>query len=101
MPIIGIRNVQIFDAWKVLCWSDERDAKRTEKAANIIKKFGGNLGEALILLGDHDLDLSLELPGISEAVQVSVALTKLTGISFQTYLAITVSEFDKMMNSMK
>ena len=65
----------------------EIDAKRTEKTVGIIKKFGGNLGEALILLGDHDLALSLELPGISEAVQVSVALTKLTGISFQTYPA--------------
>ena len=79
----------------------EIDAKRTEKTVEIIKKFGGNLVEALILLGDYDLALSLELPGISEAVQVSVALTKLTGISFQTYPQITVSEFDKMMNSMK
>jgi uncharacterized protein with GYD domain len=79
----------------------EIDAKRTEKAASIIKEFGGNLVEALILIGNYDLALCLELPGISEAVQVSVALTKLTGISFQTYPAITVAEFDRMIASMK
>ena len=74
----------------------EIDAKRTEKAVNIIKKYGGNLIEALILLGDYDLALCVELPGVPDALLVSVALTKLTGISFQTYPAITVTEFDKM-----
>jgi len=74
----------------------EIDAKRTEKALNIIKKYGGNLIEALILLGDYDLALCVELPGVPDALLVSVALTKLTGISFQTYPAITVTEFDKM-----
>ena len=74
----------------------EIDAKRTEKAVGIIKKYGGNLIEALILLGDYDLALSIELPGVPDAILVSVALTKLTGISFQTYPAITVTEFDKM-----
>ncbi len=75
----------------------EIDAKRTEEAAKIIKKFGGNLIEALVILGNYDLVLYLELPGIPEAVQVSIALAKLSGISFQTYPAITVTEFDKMM----
>ena len=79
----------------------EIDAKRTEEAAKIIKKFGGNLIEALVILGNYDLVLYLELPGIPEAVQVSVALAKLSGISFQTYPAITVTEFDKMMASTK
>ena len=74
----------------------EIDAKRTEKAMGIIKKYGGNLIEALILLGDYDLALNIELPGVPDAILVSVALTKLTGISFQTYPAITVTEFDKM-----
>ena len=74
----------------------EIDPKRTEKAMGIIKKHGGNLIEALILLGDHDLALCIELPGVPDAILVSVALTKLTGISFQTYPAITVTEFDKM-----
>ncbi len=34
---------------------------------------------------------------VSDAIQVSVALNELTGISFQTYPAITATEFDKMM----
>jgi uncharacterized protein with GYD domain len=74
----------------------EIDAKRTEKAMGIIKKYGGNLVEALILLGDYDMALCIELPEVPDAILVSVALTKLTGISFQTYPAITVTEFDKM-----
>ena len=74
----------------------EISAERTEKAMDIIKKHGGNLIESLILLGDYDMALCIELPGVYEAVQVSVALNKLTGISFQTYPAITVTEFDKM-----
>ena len=72
------------------------DAKRTEKAVGIIKKYGGNLIEGFILLGDYDMALYLELSGVPDAIMVSIALTKLTGISFQTYPAITLTEFDKM-----
>ena len=75
----------------------EISPERTEIGTSIIRKHGGNLVEALILLGDHDVALSVELPGVPAAVQVSIALTKLTGVSFETYPAITVAEFDKML----
>ncbi|MDD1751879.1 MAG: GYD domain-containing protein [Methanotrichaceae archaeon] len=75
----------------------EISPERTEIGTSIIRKHGGNLVEALILLGDYDVALYVELPGISEAIQVSVALNKFMGISFQTYPAITVAEFDKML----
>jgi uncharacterized protein with GYD domain len=79
----------------------EMTTERTEKGTNLIKKFGWNLVDALILLGDYDLALIVEVPGISEAVQISVSLSKYMGISFQTYPAIPVAEFDKMLPSMK
>ena len=74
----------------------EISAERTEKAMGILKRHGGKLIDALILLGDYDMAVYIELPGVPEAVQVSVALSKLTGISFQTYPAITMTEFDRM-----
>ena len=34
---------------------------------------------------------------MEQAMKASVALSKLTGISFATYPAVTVEDFDKMM----
>jgi len=49
-------------------------------------------------LGQQDLLLVLSLPGTPEAMKASVALTKLTGISFNTMPAVTVQDFDKLMS---
>lgn len=49
------------------------------------------------LLGDHDLVLVLNFPGVDKAMQASVALNKLTGIAFTTSPAVTVEEFDRLM----
>jgi len=62
-------------------------AERTEKAAALVKKYGG----------EHDLVLIVELPGTEQAIKTSVALAKLTGISFSTAPAVSIEEFDKMM----
>ena len=70
-------------------------ASRTEKAMGIIKKLGGKLVNAYALLGKIDLVLVVDLPGNKEAVKASLALTKLTGISFTTAPAFPVEEFDK------
>ena len=72
-------------------------AERTEKATSIIKKFGGELQSTYALLGGYDLVLIANFPGIEETMKASVALSKLTGISFSTFPAITVEEFDKMI----
>jgi hypothetical protein len=42
--------------------------------------------------------LVVSLPGTEEAMKASVALTKLTGISFTTMPAVTVQDFDKLMS---
>jgi uncharacterized protein with GYD domain len=49
------------------------------------------------LLGEKDLVFILTFPGIEQAMKASVALSKMTGIAFTTYPAISVEEFDRLM----
>ena len=69
---------------------------RTEKARELVKQFGGEVKQIYATLGDHDLLFIASLPGTEEAMKASLALTKLTGISFSTTPAVTVEEFDKL-----
>lgn len=73
-------------------------AERTKKVAELINEFGGKVKSIYALLGEKDLVLIVTLPGIQEAMKTSVALNKLTGISFRTSPAVTVEEFDKIMS---
>jgi uncharacterized protein with GYD domain len=72
-------------------------ARRTDKAADLIKKHGGELKSGYALLGGVDLVLILDLPDTQSAMKVSVGLTKLLGISFTTAPAVPFEEFDKLM----
>ena len=72
-------------------------AERTDKAAALLKKYGGELKAGYALLGKDDLVLVVELPGAEQAIKASIALTKLTGIAFTTSPAVTVAEFDKLV----
>jgi uncharacterized protein with GYD domain len=72
-------------------------AERTEKAVSLIKRFGGEVKSAYALLGEKDLVFILTFPGAEEAMKASVALGKLTGISFTTSPAVTVEAYDGMM----
>ena len=74
----------------------EISAKRTEKAAATIQKFGGQLKSAYALLGEHDLVIIADVPGTPQAMQCSMALHKLTGIAFTTAPAVPVEQFDKL-----
>ena len=78
----------------------EISAERTAKASALIKKHGGELTGGYALLGEHDLVLIVELPGTEQVMKASVALTKLLGISFSTAPAVTVAQFDKIMEEM-
>jgi uncharacterized protein with GYD domain len=71
--------------------------ERTDESIGIIKKFGGELVSMYALLGGYDLVLIVNFPGIEDIMKASVALGKLTGISFTTYPAVTVEQFDKMI----
>ena len=71
-------------------------SERTRKAINTIQKYGGRVKSVYALLGPSDLVFIVNLPSAAQATIVSLALTKLTGISFSTSPAIPVDEFDRL-----
>ena len=75
-------------------------AERTSKAADLLKRHGGEITAMYALLGTNDLLLIVDLPGVEQAMQASVALNKTTGIAFTTSPAMKVEEFDKLMGGM-
>jgi uncharacterized protein with GYD domain len=76
----------------------EMSIQRTDKAVDLVKQFGGEIQAMYATLGQQDLVFIVSLPGTQEAMKVSVALTKLTGISFTTMPAVSVQDFDKLMS---
>ena len=72
-------------------------AKRTEEAAALIKKHGGELKAAYALLGDTDLVLIVDLPDNGQAMKLSAAMAEKFNISFTTAPAVSVADFDKLM----
>jgi uncharacterized protein with GYD domain len=72
-------------------------AKRTKDANALIADLGGVVKEGYALLGKTDLVLIVDFPGTKQAMKASVALSKLLGISFTTAPAVTVAEFDKLI----
>jgi uncharacterized protein with GYD domain len=72
-------------------------AKRTGEANSLIERLGGEPISAYALIGEHDLVLIVNFPGIEQAMKASIALNKLTGVSFTTSPAVTIDEFDKII----
>jgi len=72
-------------------------AERTDKAVSLIKKFGGEVNSMYALLGEQDLVLIVDFPGVEEAMKASVALAKMTSVSFTSLPAVPVKDFDKMI----
>jgi uncharacterized protein with GYD domain len=72
-------------------------ANRTKEAHATAKKHGGAIQAIYALLGKHDLLMLAEFPGNEEAMEASVALTKQTGIAFQTFPAVPVERFDLLV----
>lgn len=77
----------------------ELSVERTQKVISEIRKLGGEIIAMHALLGEFDLLFCVALPEIEDAIKASVALNKLTGISFTTSPAVTVETFDKLMSS--
>jgi uncharacterized protein with GYD domain len=75
----------------------EISAERTKNATAVIGDCGGKIKAGYALLGETDLVLIADFPGVKEAMKASVELTKLLGISFTTAPAVTVEEFDKLI----
>ncbi len=72
-------------------------AERTDNAVSLIKKFGGEVNSMYALLGEQDLVLIVDFPGLEQAMKASVELGKISGVAFSTMPAITVAEFDKLL----
>ncbi|MCS7231078.1 MAG: GYD domain-containing protein [Elusimicrobiota bacterium] len=72
-------------------------SSRTKKVLEIIKNNKGKVDAMYALLGSYDLMFIVEFPSDKEAIKTSVEITKLTGISFTTSVAIEVDEFDKLV----
>jgi uncharacterized protein with GYD domain len=70
---------------------------RTDKAVELIKGNGGKVVSMYAVLGEHDLVFTLDFPDAEKALAASVALNKLTGISFTTSPVVEVEKFDKLM----
>ena len=64
--------------------------ERTDKAVELIKKNGGKVVSMYAVLGEHDLVFTLDFPDAEKALASSVALNKLTGISFTTSPVVEV-----------
>jgi uncharacterized protein with GYD domain len=70
--------------------------ERTKYVMDEIRKLGGEVNAMHALLGEYDLLFCVTLPGVEEALKVSVALNRSTGISFSTCPAVTIEVFDQM-----
>lgn len=76
-------------------------SERTDKAVEVIKKNGGKVISMYAVLGEHDLVFTLDFPDSEKALAASVALNKLTGISFTTSPVVEVEKFDKLITEAK
>jgi len=70
--------------------------ERTKMATGLMDKYGGKIVDMYATLGKTDLLLIVELPGLEEAMKASIALNKMTGVSFTTAPAVPVEKFDEM-----
>ena len=75
----------------------EISSDRTSRAVDLIEGFGGEIESMYALLGPQDLVFTVKFHGVQEAMKASLALSKMTGISFSTYPAVTVKDFDRMI----
>jgi uncharacterized protein with GYD domain len=75
-------------------------AARTKKAESLLKRLGGKLVAGYGLLGEKDIVLIVELPGVEELTKASIGLSRLTGISFSSVPAIPVDRFDKLVSEL-
>jgi len=71
--------------------------ERTQLAVSEIKKLGGEIIAMHALLGEYDLLFCVSLPGVADAIKASVALQKLTGVSFSSCPAVSVEVFDQLV----
>ena len=80
---------------------DHASPERTRRAVESIKQNDGKVVSMFAVAGEHDLVFTLDFPDIEKALAVSVALGKLTGISFRTSPVVDVEQFDRLLSEVK
>ncbi len=70
--------------------------ERAAKAGQLIQELGGQLKAIYAVLGNYDVIMLVEMPNMTAAMQASIALKRLTGISFSTAAAVPVEGLDKI-----
>jgi|YNPBryunderm2012_1023409.scaffolds.fasta_scaffold19498_2 uncharacterized protein with GYD domain len=82
-------------------YSDEAIQKisveRTRQVHELIERLKGKVKSIYALLGEYDVVLIVELPNMAEAMKASIALKRMTGISFFSAAALPVEEFDQLV----
>ncbi len=73
--------------------------KRTKKVIDLIERHGGEIESMYAVLGAHDLVFTVAFPDVAKAMSASLALRKMTGISFTTEPVVDVEEFDRQVVS--
>jgi uncharacterized protein with GYD domain len=73
---------------------------RTKQAVTVLEGLDGKVRSMYALLGDQDLIFIVDFPDVNTAIKASVALTNLIGVPFSTSPAVTVEEFDAMMEDL-
>ena len=71
--------------------------ERTKKVLEIIKQNDGKVISMYAVAGEHDLIFTLDFPDTQKAIATSLAMKKLTGISFVTSPVVDVDEFDQTL----
>jgi len=69
---------------------------RTKMALDLIAKSGGKVESMYALLGKYDVVLITDFPAVADVMKASLALNKLTNITFTSFSAISIEEFDKI-----
>ncbi|HID76858.1 MAG TPA: GYD domain-containing protein [Planctomycetaceae bacterium] len=70
--------------------------ERTQKVTQLIEELGGRVKAIYAVLGNYDVIMLVEMPNMTAAMQASMALKRLTGISYSTAAAVPVEDLDKM-----
>ena len=68
-------------------------AERHLEVEKLLNKIGGEMKGEYCMLGEKDVLFIVEPPSTREAMKLSIALGKMTGIAFTTSTAVTVREF--------
>jgi len=77
-----------------------KDARsnRTEQVIGVIEHLNGHIVDIYALLGESDLVIIANLPGNTEALKASIALSRETGVRFATRPAVSVKRFDALLS---